>query len=117
MFGYKDMDETMGPVESECPGVILDLLTPTESSYALAWRARCRARADERRAAGRKPRPRPGQIVVFDEPISFRDGRRLDRLVVAEHPRSARSVLFRDPDGHALYRITKLGERAYRIVG
>ena len=112
VFGYKDMEEAMGPVESECPGAILDLLTPTESPYALKWRARCRARAD-----GRRPRPRPGQTVVFAEPIAFRDGRRLDRLVVAEHPRSARSVLFRDPEGHGLYRITKLSDRAYRIVG
>lgn len=117
VFGYKDMDETMGPVESECPVVILDLLTPTDAPYALAWRARCRARADERRAAGRRPRPRPGQTVVFDEPIAFRDGRRLDRLVVAEHPRSARMVLFRDLEGRGLYRITKLSDRAYRIVG
>ena len=117
VFGYKDMDEAMGPVKSECPGAILDLLTPTESPYALAWRARCRARADERPATGRRPRPHPGQIVVFAEPISFRDGRRFDRLLVAEHPRSARSVLFQDPEGRGLYRITKLSCRAYRIVG
>jgi hypothetical protein len=42
-FGYKDMDEGMGPYESECPQRILDKLTPTQNSYALAWRARCRA--------------------------------------------------------------------------
>jgi hypothetical protein len=43
VFGYKDMDEGMGPFESECPVAILDLLTPTERPHALAWRARCRA--------------------------------------------------------------------------
>ena len=101
VFGYKDMDENIGPVESECPVVILDLLTRGEGG----------------RAAGRGPRPRPGQTVVSDEPIAFRDGRRLDRLVVAEHPRSARMVLFRDLEGRGLYRITKLSDRAYRIVG
>ena len=44
-FGYKTMDEGMGPCESECPPEILDLLSPTTSEYALAWRARCRANA------------------------------------------------------------------------
>ncbi len=27
-FGYKDMDESMGPCESECPRYILELLSP-----------------------------------------------------------------------------------------
>lgn len=41
-FGYKDMDETAGPYEDECPKGILDLLTETQSKYALEWRERCR---------------------------------------------------------------------------
>lgn len=41
-FGYKDMDETEGPCESKCPNSILDLLTPTTSEFAQAWRQRCR---------------------------------------------------------------------------
>ena len=40
-FSYKDIDETMGPAESNCPKGILDLLSPTESEYAIAWRKRC----------------------------------------------------------------------------
>ncbi len=51
IFGYKDMDEGMGPVESDCPEAILDLLTPTTRPYAIAWRARCRANAAPRRTA------------------------------------------------------------------
>jgi hypothetical protein len=45
IFGYKDMTEHMGPVESACPEEILDLLTPTTSACALQWRARCRAKS------------------------------------------------------------------------
>ena len=41
-FSYKMMDETEGPCESRCPKSILDLLTPTDSEFALAWRQRCR---------------------------------------------------------------------------
>ena len=48
VFGYKDMDETMGPCEAECPIAILDLLTPTGNEHAVAWRARCRAAAARR---------------------------------------------------------------------
>src|SRR3954469_10363647 len=29
-FGYKDMVESMGPVEAECPERILDMLSPVE---------------------------------------------------------------------------------------
>lgn len=43
IFGYKDMDETMGPYECDCPEVILDLLTPTQSDNARQWRDNCRA--------------------------------------------------------------------------
>jgi hypothetical protein len=56
IFGYKDMTERMGPYESNCPVVILDLLTPTDHSYALQWRARCRANAaGGAKAAGTTP--------------------------------------------------------------
>lgn len=40
-FGYKDMDETCGPPECQCPKGILNLLTETDSTYAKEWRERC----------------------------------------------------------------------------
>lgn len=42
-WGYKDMDETMGPVESRAPVQILEMLSPTTNHHALEWRERCRA--------------------------------------------------------------------------
>ena len=48
-WGYKDMDETMGPVEASAPLALLDLLSPTTHGYALDWRQRCR-KAGNRRA-------------------------------------------------------------------
>ena len=41
-FGYKYIDETWGPAESQCPIGILALLTETDSAYARKWRERCR---------------------------------------------------------------------------
>ena len=45
VFGYKDMSESMGPCESECPARILDLLTATQNTYALARQRSRQARA------------------------------------------------------------------------
>ena len=40
-FAYKDMDETCGPYQYDCPKGILDLLSPTDNEYANAWRKAC----------------------------------------------------------------------------
>lgn len=41
-FGYKSIDETMGPGYYDCPRSILNLLTDTDNEYALEWRKNCR---------------------------------------------------------------------------
>lgn len=41
-WGYKDLDETMGPCEVSCPLAFLDMV-PDPGSYATEWRARVRA--------------------------------------------------------------------------
>ena len=79
------------------PTSILDLLTPTDRPYAQQWRARCRAAAAARRARAAKPKPRVGQVIVFDEPLSFSDGRSFDRLEVVANPRSHRTRCFARP--------------------
>lgn len=40
-FSYKDMDETVGPCYYDCPKSILDILSPTDSEYAIKWREKC----------------------------------------------------------------------------
>ena len=68
-MGYKDMDESMGPYESECPERILNLLTPTEHENALEWRRRCRENI-ARKKAFRLVK----NTVIETQPISFLDG-------------------------------------------
>ena len=116
IFGYNDMEESMGPYECDCPASILDLLTPTDAQQALPWRARCRENAVARRAKAAKPRPRAGQVIVFDEPLSFTDGRSFQRLEVIANPRSHRTVLYRAPSSSSLYRIPNIKSRSYRLV-
>ena len=116
IFGYKDMDEGMGPSESDCPEAILDLLTPTDRPYAIAWRERCRANAAARRRLSAKPTPRPGQTIVFDTPLRFADGRSHERLEVVANPRSHRTMLFHDPACGGLYRIPNIKGRDYQLL-
>ncbi len=116
IFGYKDMDESMGPCEADCPEPILDLLTPSDRGYANEWRARCRENAAARRAISSKPSPRAGQTIVFDEPLALSDGRRLDRFEVIASPRSHRTMLFRALECGRIYRITNVKRRSYRLI-
>lgn len=114
-FGYKDMTEHMGPHESDCPAGILDRLTDTDSEYALAWRARCRANLAARKLRDAKPTPRPGQTIVFAEPMRFSDGRDRTRFEVVANPKG-RVPLFRDPETGAVCRIPAFRKREYRLL-
>ncbi len=94
-FGYKDMCETSGPCESECPKRILDMLSPLEEivepgtdnyNWASEWRQRCQ----ENLAKREKAHIKIGDILTFRVPIPFTDGSKLDRVVVI----SAKPVRF-----------------------
>ena len=52
-FGYKDMDESMGPAYYDCPKSILDLLSPTEYEWAKEWRAQCYKRLEAKKSPTR----------------------------------------------------------------
>ncbi len=112
IFGYKDMDEGMGPCERECPAAILDLLTPTENDYALEWRKACRAALAARAA---KPKLKHGDLVTFASPIRFADGRTHQALRVDINPRFNRRVRFRAVDGLGFYRIGGLKALDYTV--
>ena len=114
-FGYKDMSEDMGPHESTCPASILDRLSPTESDYARAWRARCRENLAQQRLSAAKPTPRPGQIIIFDEALTFSDGQARDRFEVVANSKG-KQPRFRDPASRAICRIPGVKRRAYRLV-
>ena len=115
VFGYKDMSESMGPCESECPARILDLLTATENTHAQDWRARCRSNLALKAQRAAKPTPKPGDVVVLAEPLLFRDGRTFSRFEAVAWPgRRRSSLVFRSELG-GLYRIPKLKDRVYLI--
>ena len=54
-FAYKPMDESYGPLYYDCPSSILDLLTNTDSEYALEWREKCRKKQNSRKVLNNLP--------------------------------------------------------------
>ena len=114
VFGYKDMEESMGPCEDACPAKVLDLLTATDNAHALDWRSRRRARLASRAILKAKPVPRPGDVVILAEPMMFRDGRQLSRFQAVRLPGRTRGVVYRSAEG-GLYRISGLKACDYFI--
>ena len=78
-FGYKDMDECMGPGVSNCPERILDLLTPTDSEYANNWRNRCRENIAKKTGIKKL---KVGDVLTFERALSFNTGDELKKFEV-----------------------------------
>lgn len=117
-FGYKDMEESMGPYESECPERILKLLSPVEEiwpepcsgrQYAAEWRARCQARVARRKTA---LAVKPGTTIRFEKPLKFTDGSEHRQFTLR---RSGRKDVFVAQSGGD-YRITRWRDRPFEIV-
>ena len=65
----------MGPCESECPKCDPRSADADGSSHTRCNGGLAAAKyAAARRARAAKPSPRAGQMIVFDEPLSFADG-------------------------------------------
>ena len=101
IFGYKDMDETMGPYQTECPTSILDLLTPTTSEYAVQWRANCRS-YQTRRASATKLKE--GDTITFEKPITFTSGAVISTFR-AVRPRRGKQLVFAADGQWSYFRI------------
>ena len=112
-FGYKDMDETMGPYEDQCPERILKLLTPTENPCALRWRKKCWERIERRK----KYAPlKSGNYLVLDRPIEFADGQKRHVFYIKD---ARRRIFLASPNGYLRYKLpasAKLAETGYQVV-
>lgn len=84
-FGYKLMDESMGPGEDRCPERILALLSPLGEmnlgekgiEWASNWRESCMEYHRLRKLRGSVS---CGEQVLFSEPIRFSDGVSAERF-------------------------------------
>jgi hypothetical protein len=100
-FGYKDMEESMGPGASDCPEKILKLLTPTTSPYAIEWRKRCWDKINARKA-NPPLKLKVGMTVIAPDWTSFTNGYDGKKFIVD----SVRPKRFRDMYGNR-YRFSK----------
>ncbi len=108
VFGYKDLSETAGPYESDCPLRILDLLSPTDNPVALDWRRRCHE------GLLRRKRYIPdGALIRFANSISFTDGSSHQVMRVR---REKNKILLSPKDGLGCYTVSHLLDRNFEIV-
>lgn len=108
IFGYKDMDETAGPHEDECPPSVLEALGPSEHPHALDWRRRCyrNARLLRRQLAD-------GDRVRFASPLTFTNGAELSEFVVS---RTGSRIIFVCPSSGQRYRISGFRKMRFQII-
>ena len=81
-FGYKSQSEDMGPNASKAPAKILDLLSPTDNEYALAWRERCRSHAEFKASRPSLAGLKHGDVVILHRKMQFTNGASLDRFEI-----------------------------------
>jgi hypothetical protein len=103
-FGYKDMDESVGPYQCDCPERIMRLLTPIgdlpNPGYAADWRARVEARKNaKRQQRERRQSLRVGSIVTLPSAASFPGGWTASRFRIAHFRRRTPIFEALDPPG------------------
>lgn len=104
-FGYKDIGESMGPCECECPEQILKQLTlPDElnpiNQYASKWRQKCWENINRKKA---RPSLKVGLVIHFEKAILFVDGSNADTFIVED----ARKLIFRCAQTHRRYKLRR----------
>jgi hypothetical protein len=75
-FGYKDMDESVGPREVHCPLAIMKLLTPLQEheQYAKEWRAQVYAYHATLNETRGKRNSSIGRHIRLPHPVTYRGG-------------------------------------------
>lgn len=84
-WGYKDLCESMGPCEVNCPLGFLDLAPEPDSEYAAGWRKEVRAWHEKQRVAARERRNlKRGDVLKLNDdlfelvqPLYSRNGKRI----------------------------------------
>jgi len=96
-WGYKDIDESMGPVECDCPLWAFELVPEPPNDWARTWRERVRARHAARNDRKRRARflakqIEPGAPVVVAGGIRL-GGSRVDGQITLAYFRGENAVV------------------------
>ena len=108
---YKDITESMGPREKDCPSRLLDAASPLtdKAMYARDWRHACMLKAYEAKKAKQR-KPKVGQWFKLSTPIEFRGGGKAQVFETLAINRGGRKVtLYKSPQiGGLLLRFNPL---------
>ena len=89
-WGYKDIEESMGPCETGCPVAYYDLAPNPTEKYAIAWRERNRLDMERR-----------GQKLAVGQTVKLKDGYKPNEVtIVTLKP-------LRGKDGYNMYRLSR----------
>jgi hypothetical protein len=112
-FGYKDMDETMGPCEASAPLWLLNKLTPLKEfpegydgpgKYAANWRERCRLNGELQKVRNKL---KEGMKITLTEPLRFTDGAVLDKFEIVSYLRRGKKrKAYKSLVNGGLYRVS-----------
>jgi hypothetical protein len=81
-WGYRAIEEVAGPPYSLAPRYLIEMLSPTKSDWANAWRDRCLVNV-----AHRSRQLNDGDIIALTTPMQFTDGRKRSTFkVIKEKP-------------------------------
>ena len=114
-FGYKDMEESMGPCAITCPRRLIDTASPLRGtgSYAAEWRAKCAA---HRKLTSARKTLVDDTRIKLPEPLDY-SGVQVDTFEAATVIRRGRKMqVFRAIPQGFMCRITKLAQREFTIL-
>lgn len=111
-FGWKSQTEHMGPYSAHAPAKVLDALTETDDTYALEWRAACRANLAKKLVKGDRVKFGHTMRFVFQAREVLVD----EFTYLGTHGRS-RSVFRTVGEGDFLVRLPDWKNYSYEVVG
>lgn len=118
-FYYKDMDESMGPIECQCPLRILEGLSEPSNEYAKQWRENVR-----KWNAEKSPKAKIGNILKFAEPLKFQNGEKHDVFKLGKSfnrfvflPPIDDETSYKSGYHYGQYIIRRWRDRKYTIIG
>lgn len=112
-WGYKDMEESAGPVESRAPLGLLALLSDLKNpeSHAHSWRRRCRDWAAI-------PDYQEGDRIRLAAPVNLTDGSSCQIVTVTHHLRRGKKRrCYRVAETGGLLRLSKASLAGSELVG
>lgn len=110
-FGYKNMDETMGPVRAKPPKKVLAALTPPSNDRAREWRDRAAEYHAQREFL--TSRLRHGDTVRLTRPLRFTNGTTVGAFTFTRPRRGDQGYLTVD---HVRYNLPNWRDRVVVVV-